>query len=52
MNNETMSNVYQFIVLGAIIGLNVMVFFKTGALSEILIGALVGVMTGLGVMKK
>lgn len=51
-DTEAMTNLYQMVVLGAVVGLNILVFFKTGELSEILVGALVGMMTGIGVINK
>lgn len=51
-NTETMTNVYQMVVLCAVIGLNVLVFFKTGQLNEILLGGLLGVMIGIPAIKQ
>lgn len=51
-DSEAMGNVYQFIVLGAIIGLNILTFVKSGQLNEILVGGLLGVMIGIPVTNK
>jgi hypothetical protein len=51
-DTDVMTNIYQMVVLGAVIILNIMVFFKTGELNEILTGAMIGVMIGIPAIKK
>jgi hypothetical protein len=47
VNMEVAGIFYQTIVLLAVIGLNLIYFFKTGKLNDTLIGALIGVMVSL-----
>lgn len=51
-DTDAMTNIYQLVVLGAVIGLNILTFLKTGQLNEILIGGLLGVMVGIPAIKK
>ena len=44
--------VYQFVVLAAIIGYLGWGFYSTGDWNEIMLGALIGVMVGIGLPKK
>lgn len=51
-DTDVMTNVYQMVVLCAVIGLNILTFIKSGELNEILLGGLLGVMVGIPAIKK
>lgn len=46
---QIMANLYQFLVISAIIGLNIMTFIKSGEFNDTLVGALIGVCVGIPV---
>lgn len=51
-DTEAMTNLYQMVVLGAVVGLNLLVFLKTGELNNILVGGLLGTLVGIPVVNK
>lgn len=51
MKTNKSAEIYQYLVLGSVVFLNGYILVRTGQLNETLTGALIGVLTGIGVEK-